>query len=99
MEHLDQLFLEAGTLLLTGMVFVFAFLGLLVIFINTVLAKLAIKFPDAEAQFKSQHSTKQKSNNVAKGISPNIVAAITSAVTQYRQQHSQLSTQHSKSRK
>ena len=39
MEHLHQVFVEAGTLMLAGMVFVFAFLGLLVIFINTVLAK------------------------------------------------------------
>jgi len=88
MEHLNQLFLEAGTLLFTGMVFVFAFLGLLVIFINTVLAKLAIKFPDPVVQSKPQRPTKQKSN-AAKGISPNVVAAITSAVSQYRQQQSQ----------
>jgi len=88
MEHLNQLFLEAGTLLFTGMVFVFAFLGLLVIFINTILAKLAIKFPDAVVQTNHQRPTKQKSNT-AKGISPNVVAAITSAVSQYRQQQSQ----------
>jgi len=98
MEHLSQLFLEAGTLLFAGMVFVFAFLGSLVIFIKTVLAKLAIKFPDAVEQSKPQRSTKEKSN-LAKGISPNIVAAITSAVTQYRQELSQQSSQHSKSRK
>ncbi len=36
MEHLHPLFLEAGTLMITGMVFVFSFLGLLVIFINTI---------------------------------------------------------------
>ncbi|NQY65134.1 MAG: OadG family protein [Alteromonadaceae bacterium] len=91
MEHLHQLFLEAGTLMLTGMIFVFSFLGLLVIFIKTVLAKLAIKFPDAVVQPKSQTRTQglsNKSNSSVKGISPNIVAAITSAVTQYRQQHS-----------
>lgn len=88
MEHLNQLFLEAGTLLFTGMVFVFAFLGSLVIFIKTVLAKLAIKFPDAVVQTRTQRPTKQK-GNTAKGISPNVVAAITSAVSQYRQQQSQ----------
>tara|TARA_B110000238_G_C16061052_1_gene410519 strand:- start:525 stop:821 length:297 start_codon:yes stop_codon:yes gene_type:complete len=98
MEHLNELFIEAGTLLFAGMLFVFVFLGSLVIFIKTVLAKLAIKFPDAVEQLKPQRSTKQKSN-LAQGISPSIVAAITSAVTQYRQEHSQRSAQHSKSRK
>jgi len=98
MEHLHQLFLEAGTLLFSGMVFVFAFLGVLVIFINTVLVKLAIKFPDAKKQLKTQRSAKQN-NSGAEGISSNVVAAITVAVTQYRQQHSQQNGQHSKSRK
>ena len=98
MAHLHLLFLEAGTLLFSGMVFVFAFLGALVIFINTVLVKLAIKFPDADRPLKAQRTTKQKSS-VAKGIAPNVVAAITSAVTQYRHQNSQQSAQHSQSRK
>ena len=86
MEHLHQVFVEAGTLMLTGMVFVFAFLGLLVIFINTVLAKLAITFPDAVVEVKGQRSTKKKNNSSA-GISPKVVAAISSAVTQYRRQY------------
>jgi oxaloacetate decarboxylase gamma subunit len=98
MDHLSQLFLEAGTLLFAGMVFVFVFLGSLVIFIKTVLARLAIKFPDAVEQLKPQRASKQKSN-LAQGISPSIVAAITSAVTQYRQEHTKQSSQHSKSRK
>ena len=98
MEHLNQLFLEAGTLLVTGMVSVFAFLGLLVIFINTVLAKLAIKFPDAVVQTRPQRSTKQK-KAITQGVSPEVVAAITSAVTQYRQQHSQPHSQQTKSKK
>lgn len=91
MEHLHPLFLEAGTLMITGMVFVFSFLGLLVIFINTILAKLALKFPDAVVPTKSKTRSSvlsNKSNTSVKGISPNIVAAVTSAVTQYRQQHS-----------
>ena len=86
MAHLNQLFLEAGTLMMAGMVFVFAFLGLLVIFINTVLARLAIKFPDAVVPSKPQRSLQQK-NKAVPGISPHIVAAVTSAVTQYRQKH------------
>lgn len=85
---MGQQFLEAGTLMLAGMVFVFAFLGLLIIFINTVLAKLAIKYPDPIA-LTSTRSNK-KNNRAASGeISPSIVAAISGAVTRYRQQHSQ----------
>lgn len=92
MEHLNQLFLDAGTLMLAGMVFVFVFLGLLVIFINTVLARLAIKFPDAIAQTRSRtktSGTNNKNSNVIKGASPDVVAAITASVGQYRQQNSQ----------
>jgi oxaloacetate decarboxylase gamma subunit len=85
---MEQQFLEAGTLMLAGMVFVFAFLSLLIIFINTVLAKLAVKFPDPVA-LASARSNK-KNNKAANGdISPAIVAAISGAVTRYRQQHSQ----------
>lgn len=88
MNSMEQQFLEAGTLMLAGMVFVFAFLSLLIIFINTVLARLAVKFPDPIAP------TTNRSNNkkckVASGeISPAIVAAISGAVSSYRKQHSQ----------
>ncbi len=85
MEPLNELFIEAGTLMLAGMVFVFAFLGLLVVFINAVLAKLAIKYPDAVAQAKPTRAVKaNKSSN--DGLSANVVAAISSAVHQYRTQ-------------
>jgi len=90
MEHLHGLFIEAGTLMLAGMVFVFGFLGLLVIFIKTVLAKLAVKFPDAVITQKNQPKAKRslnKNESPVKGVSPQVVAAITSAVSQYRQQH------------
>ncbi|MDG1753205.1 MAG: OadG family transporter subunit [Thalassotalea sp.] len=87
MDNLTELFVEAGTLMLAGMVFVFAFLGILIIFINKVLVKLAIKFPDPIIQSKPQR--KSNKTNVDKGgISPPVAAAISSAVHQYRQQHS-----------
>lgn len=86
MEHLNELFIEAGTLMLAGMVFVFAFLGLLVVFINSVLAKLAIKYPDAIPQTKSSRATKASSQS-SRSVSPSVVAAISSAVSQYRNQH------------
>jgi oxaloacetate decarboxylase gamma subunit len=72
--------------MLAGMVFVFAFLGLLVVFINAVLAKLAIKFPDAKPQTKSSKAVKAL-NKSTSTVSPSVVAAISSAVSKYRSQH------------
>jgi len=86
MEQLNELFIEAGTLMLAGMVFVFVFLGLLVVFINIVLAKLAIKFPDPKPQIKPSRAIKA-SNKSTGSVSPSVVAAISSAVAKYRSQH------------
>jgi oxaloacetate decarboxylase gamma subunit len=91
MEHLNHLFVEAGTLMLAGMIFVFTFLGMLIIFIKVVLTRLAIKFPDKIIQTKPARSN-QKILQKVDGISPKVVAAITSAVTQYRKQHNQNSS-------
>jgi len=93
MEHLNHLFVEAGTLMLAGMVFVFTFLGLMIIFINVVLTRLAVKYPDAIIQAKPARTNQKIKQNVD-GISPKVVAAITSAVTQYRKQHNQSSSTH-----
>lgn len=88
MNSMEQQFLEAGTLMLAGMVVVFAFLSLLILFITTVLAKLAIKFPDPIAPTTNRSNKKNK--KAASGeISPAIVAAISGAVSRYRQQHPQ----------
>ena len=87
MEQLNHLFMEAGTLMLTGMVFVFAFLGLLIIFINTILAKLAVKFPDQIVAPSKRANKKTTKKNADGELSPSIVAAISSAVTNYRHQH------------
>lgn len=85
---MQQQFVEAGTLMLAGMVFVFAFLGVLIVFINTVLARLAIKFPDPIVVPHSRAN--KKSSSKAKGdISPAVVAAISGAVKRYRAQHGQ----------
>ncbi len=87
---MQQQFIEAGTLMLAGMVFVFAFLGVLIIFINTVLARLAVKFPDAIVVPNSRTNKKSKSHSKSNGdISPAVVAAISGAVKRYRAQHSQ----------
>jgi oxaloacetate decarboxylase (Na+ extruding) subunit gamma len=87
MENLQQLFIEAGTLMLTGMVFVFVFLGLLIVFINVVLVRLAKKYPDAIVESRVG-SKKNKTKSDANSVSPAVVAAISSAVTHYRQQQS-----------
>ncbi|MBU2923294.1 OadG family transporter subunit [Colwellia sp. 4_MG-2023] len=87
MNSMEHQFIEAGTLMLAGMVFVFAFLSLLIIFINTVLARLAVKFPDAITPSRSHSSTKNK-KAVSGEISPAIVAAISGSISQYRHKHS-----------
>lgn len=87
MDSLTNSFIEAGTLMLAGMVFVFAFLGILVIFINQVLLKLADKYPDPIIQSKPPRST-NKSSVAKNGVTPQVVAAISSAVSQYREKHS-----------
>jgi len=86
MELLTELFIEAGTLMFAGMVFVFAFLGLLVVIINTVLTPLAKKYPDPVAQVSSRPANK-KVSPAQTGVTNEVVAAISAAVTQYRQQH------------
>ena len=86
MDQLSQLFVEAGTLMLAGMVFVFAFLGLLVVIINVLLAPLANKYPDPVAQSNTR-PTINRSPSAATGTSANVVAAISAAVNQYRQTH------------
>ena len=86
MDNLTQLFSQAATLMLAGMVFVFVFLGILVIFINLVLKKLAIKFPDAVVSSKPPVPAKRNIQS-DDSLSPSVVAAISSAVSRYRQQH------------
>ena len=94
---MQQNFLEAGSLMLAGMIFVFVFLSLLILFINTVLAKLAIRFPDPVVNSQSpsfkknrnkqvQNQKNSNEKNVNGDISPAIVAAITGAVSRYRSQ-------------
>lgn len=87
MDNLSELFVEAGTLMLAGMVFVFAFLGILILFINGVLAKLAIRYPDPVVVTSNRVTKKSIKKNQDQGVSPQIVAAISSAVHKYRQQH------------
>ena len=64
----------AANIMLLGMVCVFAFLGLLVIVINTI-----AKYCPEEAK-----AAPAKQNNVNGQVSPDVVAAISAAVHKYR---------------
>jgi oxaloacetate decarboxylase gamma subunit len=88
MDNMQQQFFEAGTLMLAGMVFVFVFLSILIVFINTVLAKLAVKFPDTIV-VTPPRSTKKNKNKSDGNISPSVVAAISGAVKRFRSEHGQ----------
>lgn len=88
MTQLSQLFVEAGTLLLAGMIFVFAFLGILVVVINKVIAPLAELFPDPVPARAASSQSSQARSARPDGVSPQIVAAISAAIAQYRQKNS-----------
>ncbi len=88
MDNMQQQFFEAGTLMLAGMVFVFVFLSILIVFINTILAKLAVKFPDAIVVTPPRNTKKNKNNSDGE-ISPSVVAAISGAVKRFRSEHGQ----------
>ena len=80
MDNSASLFYEAATLMLVGMAFVYAFLSLLIVVIKIIIAPLGERFPDPIVAPKTA---------APGGSSPNqnnqsIVAAITAAVTQYR---------------
>jgi oxaloacetate decarboxylase gamma subunit len=79
MEQLTEQFVQAGTLMLAGMSVVFVFLGLL-IWVVQLLAKLAVIFPDPVVQVKEARQVRAKNE----GLSPSLVAAISTAVVRYR---------------
>ena len=81
-EDSTQLFSQAATLLLVGMVFVFGFLSLLIFVIKFFIAPLALRFPDSISQPK--YDRKIKSSNSEHSA---IVAAISIAINKYRQKN------------
>ncbi len=76
--NVSELLAEAGILMLVGMVVVFLFLSMLIIAIK-LLTKFAEAYPDpvptAKAPIKPINSTQ---------TSPQVIAAITAAVKQYK---------------
>ncbi|KGJ90219.1 OadG family protein [Thalassotalea sp. ND16A] len=79
MENLSDTFIEAAGLMLVGMGFVFAFLGLLIIAIQ-LLAKFASQFPEPSPATSKVSTGKASSTEIPAGV----VAAITTAVAHYR---------------
>ncbi|WP_088332184.1 OadG family transporter subunit [Lacimicrobium sp. SS2-24] len=71
---------DAGLLLVVGMVVVFTFLGLLIGAVSLI-SVYCRKFPGA-----APSETQGRIPVSRKGLSPAVVAAITSAVHQYRKQ-------------
>ncbi len=77
-----ELFSQAAVLLMIGMAFVFAFLSLLIIFIKVVITPLGNRFPDPVVKDKATNV-----GNVTNSESSAVVAAISIAITKYRQKH------------
>lgn len=78
--NITSLLMEAGTLMVVGMVVVFAFLTMLIGAVH-LLSKFAQAFPD-----KTPPPTRQPISNTkhSNQTSPQVIAAISAAVKQYK---------------
>ena len=91
-----SLLLEAGSLMLIGMVFVFSFLGLLIVGIHLI-ARFCEAFPgetaepsahlkEPSANLKGPSANLSRNNQaVQPGIDGNVIAAISAAIHTHRQ--------------
>ena len=79
--ELNQLFYQAGTLMLVGMAFVFAFLMLMIFIINNIITPLGAKFDNEPGNIQAQNTSYTKTENQPP---PQVIAAISAAVKQYR---------------
>ncbi|AGP81020.1 oxaloacetate decarboxylase subunit gamma [Alteromonas mediterranea MED64] len=81
-ESVASLLVEAGSLMLIGMVFVFSFLGLLIVGIHLI-ARFCEAFPgDIE---EPAVNVKRNNQTVQPGIDGNVIAAISVAIHTHRQ--------------
>jgi oxaloacetate decarboxylase (Na+ extruding) subunit gamma len=80
LQDSPSIFYEAATLMLVGMVFVYAFLSILIVVIKTIIAPLGERFPDPIIEPKKTGSASPTQDHNDQSI----VAAISAAVTQYR---------------
>lgn len=83
MESVTSNLIEAANLMLVGMGFVFAFLGLLIVGVHGI-AKFCQRFPGEEPQAPKKRSVKPSVITQA-GVDQKVVAAISAAVHQHRQ--------------
>lgn len=80
-EASSQLFTQAATLMLVGMAFVFVFLGLLIVVIKVFISPLAKRYPDKVPETIQRNPPTTNDQSA-------VVAAITVAISRYRQKHS-----------
>ncbi|MCL9781002.1 oxaloacetate decarboxylase subunit gamma [Vibrio sp. S4M6] len=80
MADIGSLLESAATLMVTGMLAVFLFLTILV-FLVTIMAKLV---PKEISESSTQANTHEPSPLKSRSLDPKIIAAITSAIHQYR---------------
>ena len=78
----SQLFSQAAVLMMVGMLFVFAFLSLLIVVIKFLITPLGLRFPDSVPKPVKSKASKQLNNE-----SSAVVAAISAAIKQYREKH------------
>ncbi|OAN17479.1 oxaloacetate decarboxylase subunit gamma [Photobacterium jeanii] len=83
MTDLGSVLMDAATIMVTGMVVVFVFLSIL-IFLVQLLAKIAPPDPESAA-VTTTVATPAKVDTSLQGGKPEVIAAISAAVTQYRQ--------------
>ncbi|MGL4829601.1 MAG: oxaloacetate decarboxylase subunit gamma [Vibrio sp.] len=80
MTHIGSLLMDAATLMVTGMAVVFLFLTLLVYLVRLMSRVIPQEVPEAAATLKKS----QKIQPATDSMSPQVVAAISAAVHQYR---------------
>jgi oxaloacetate decarboxylase gamma subunit len=81
-QSVASLLLEAGSLMLIGMLFVFSFLGLLIIGIHLI-ARFCEAFPGDVSE--APLTTKRPNQAIQPGIDGNVIAAISAAIHTHRQ--------------